>query len=305
MQGQDTYPGATGFLRCPFTRDLTGVDIAIVGVPYDLASTHRPGARFGPSGLRAASNGVAATPWPWGFNPLKRMGVIDYGDFAFDPGRPQEVPAHITWQAHELLERGISLVAMGGDHFISYPLLRAYAQKHGPLALVQFDAHSDTWPGEEGRISHGTMFHHAVKEGLILPEHSVQIGIRTFNADPLGLTWLDADQVHERGAAWAASEVHRIVGGHKAYLSFDIDCLDPSCAPGTGTPVVGGLTTQQARAILRRLDGIEFVGMDLVEVSPPYDTSGITALAGATLMLDYLCLRALHREEARPLPSGQ
>jgi agmatinase len=183
---------------------------------------------------------------------------------------------------------------MGGDHFISLPLLRAYAKKYGPLALVHFDAHSDTWPDESGRISHGTMFFHAVKEGILDPEVSVQIGIRTYNADPLGMTWLDSDWVYAHSPQHVSAEIKRLVGNRKAYLTFDIDCLDPSFAPGTGTPVVGGLSTQQARAILRGLVGLDFVGMDLVEVAPPYDTAGVTALAGATLMLDYLCLQAKH-----------
>jgi agmatinase len=249
---------------------------------------------LGPAAIRAASRQISSlTPWPWGFDPSERLAIFDYGDFHFDFGRPHKVPDEITAQAEAILDQNVSMLAMGGDHFVSYPLLRAYAKKYGPLALVHFDAHSDTWPDEPGHIGHGTMFYHAVREGLIDTAHSVQIGIRTCNADPLGITWLDADWVHEHSAAEVATEVKRIVGGSKAYLTFDIDCLDPSFAPGTGTPIVGGLSTQQARAILCKLNGIDFVGMDLVEVSPAYDVGEITALAGATLMLDYLCLRAL------------
>lgn len=293
MHREQTYAGALSFLRRRYTKDLTGVDIAIVGVPYDLATTNRPGTRFGPAGIRAASAHLAnLTPWPWGFDPTERLAIIDYGDFSFDFGRPQGIPDEITAQATAVLEQGVSLLAMGGDHFISLPLLRAYAQKYGPLALVHFDAHSDTWPDEAGRISHGTMFYHAVKEGIIDPACAVQVGIRTHNADRLGMTWLDADWVHEHSTRETLAAIKRIVGTRKAYLTFDIDCLDPSYAPGTGTPVSGGLTTQQARSLLRGLDGIDFVGMDLVEVAPPYDTAEVTALAGATLMLEYLCLRA-------------
>ncbi len=293
MHREQTYAGALSFLRRRYTKDLSGVDIAIVGVPYDLATTNRPGTRFGPAGIRAASAHLSnLTPWPWGFDPTERLAIIDYGDFSFDFGRPQGIPDEITAQAAVVLEQGVSLLAMGGDHFISLPLLRAYAQQYGPLALVHFDAHSDTWPDEAGRISHGTMFFHAVKEGIIDPACAVQVGIRTYNADRLGMTWLDADWVHEHSTWETLAAIKRIVGARKTYLTFDIDCLDPSCAPGTGTPVVGGLTMQQARALLRGLDGIDFVGMDLVEVAPPYDTAGVTALAGATLMLDYLCLRA-------------
>ena len=292
---EHTYAGALSFLRRRYSKDVSNADIAVVGVPYDLATTNRPGTRFGPAGIRAASTQISnLTPWPWGFDPTERLAVIDYGDFTFDFGHPEQIPDAITEQAEAILGDCPSILAMGGDHFITYPLLRAYAKKYGPLALVHFDAHSDTWPDEPGRISHGTMFYHAVQEGLIIPEHSVQIGIRTFNADPLGITWLDAEWVHEHGLAETAAEAKRIVGNHKAYLTFDIDCLDPSFAPGTGTPVVGGLTTQQARSIIKKLDGIDFVGMDLVEVAPPYDTADVTSLAGATLMLDYLCLRAQH-----------
>lgn len=293
MRREHTYSGALSFLRRHYTKDLSGVDIAIVGVPYDLATTNRPGARFGPAGLRAASAHLAnLTPWPWGFDPTTRLAIIDYGDVRFDFGRPQDIPEEITAQAAAILEQGVSLLAMGGDHFVSLPLLRAYARQYGPLALVHFDAHSDTWPDEAGRISHGTMFFHAVQAGLIDPSCSVQIGIRTYNADPLGITWLDAEWVHEHGTQATLAAIKRLVGTRKAYLTFDIDCLDPSYAPGTGTPVVGGLSIRQARALMRGLEGIDFVGMDLVEVAPPYDTSEITALAGATLMLDYLCLRA-------------
>ena len=293
IQREHTYSGALSFLRRRYTRELTDVDIAVIGVPYDLAVTNRPGTRFGPAAVRAASAQLSGLlPWPWGFDPTLRLGIIDYGDLVCDYGEPEKVPDQITTQAQNLIDQGISLLAMGGDHFISLPLLRAYANRHGPLALVHFDAHSDTWSDEPGRISHGTMFYHAVQEGIIDTAHSVQIGIRTHNSDPLGITWLDAEWVHERGASATAAEARRIVGDRLAYLTFDIDCLDPSFAPGTGTPVVGGLSTAQARSILRQLDGISFAGMDLVEVCPAYDSADVTALAGATLMLDYLCLRA-------------
>ena len=237
LHRENTFSGALSFLRRRYSKDVSNADLAVVGVPYDLATTNRPGARLGPAGIRAASANLAnLLPWPWGFDPCQRLAVVDYGDFYFDFGEPHKIPDQITAQAAELLGRCPSLLAMGGDHFISYPLLRAYVDRYGPLALVHFDAHSDTWPDESGRISHGTMFYHAVKEGLIVPQRSVQIGIRTFNADPLGITWLDAEQVHERPAAEIAAEVKRIVGDHKAYLTFDIDCFDPSYAPGTGTP---------------------------------------------------------------------
>ena len=296
MHREHTYAGALSFLRRRYTKDLSGVDIAVVGVPYDLATTNRPGSRFGPAGIRAASAHLNnLTPWPWGFDPTEQLSVVDYGDLTLDFGEPHRIPEQITAEAVSLLNQGVSLMAMGGDHFVSLPLLRAHAQKFGPLALVHFDAHSDCWPDEAGRISHGTMFYQAIKEGIVVPSRSVQVGIRTFNADTLGMTTLDIDWICAHGLANTVAEINRVVGDHKAYLTFDIDCLDPGFAPGTGTPVVGGLTTQQARALIRGLAGIGFVGMDLVEVAPPYDTAEITALAGATIMLDYLCLRAANR----------
>ena len=297
-QEEPTYSGALSFMRRNYTKDLAGVDVAVTGIPLDIATSNRPGTRFGPAAVRAASAQLSwGTPWPWGFDPFDRLAVVDYGDCVWDHGRPGEIPAAIEAHARKVLDAGTSLVSLGGDHYVSLPLLRAHAAKHGPLALVHFDAHSDTWeigsgPDEAGRIDHGTMFTHALNEGLLLPECSAQVGIRTHNPDHKGLTWLDADWVHRNGVDATVAEIQRIVGDQKAYLTFDIDCLDPSFAPGTGTPVCGGLSTAQAQAILRGLQGIDFVGMDMVEVAPAYDSAEITALAAATLVLDYLCLRA-------------
>ncbi len=292
---EPTYAGALSFMRRRYTRDLAGADIAVTGVPLDTATTNRPGARFGPAAVRAASAHLSwGPPWPWGFDPFDRLAVVDYGDCYFDHGRPDEIPERIEAHAAGILDAGVEMLALGGDHFVTLPLLRAHAKKHGPLALVHFDAHSDTWADddEEGRVDHGTMFFHAAREGIVDPGRSVQIGIRTHNSDRLGFTWLDAAFVHENGVAATVAETRRIVGAHKAYLTFDIDCLDPAFAPGTGTPVTGGLSTAQAQAILRALSDIDFVAMDVVEVAPAYDVSQITALAGATLALDYLCLKA-------------
>jgi len=269
-RNEPTYAGALSFMRRKYTRDLSGVDVAVTGVPFDTATTNRSGTRFGPAAIRAASAQNAWGPyWPWGFDPFDRIAVVDYGDCFFDHGNPGAIPTAIEAHANAIIDQGVSLLTLGGDHFITLPLLRAHARKHGPLSLVHFDAHSDTWDDEDGaRVDHGTMFWHAVKEGIIDPTSSVQIGIRTHNADPLGICWLDAVWVHECGVARTAEEIQRIVGGHKAYLTFDIDCLDPAFAPGTGTPVCGGLSTAQARGIIGALDGIDFVAMDMVEVAP-------------------------------------
>jgi agmatinase len=228
----------------------------------------------------------------WNFDPFKDLAVVDVGDCNFDPGRPEQVPEAIYQHARDILNEDVALLSLGGDHFISYPLLRAHAEKHGPLSLIHFDAHCDTWKDEEGRIDHGTMFYHAAKEGIVDAAHSVQVGMRTFNVDSHGYQVYDADWVHENGAKATIDVIKETVGNRPCYLTFDIDCLDPAFAPGTGTPVIGGLSTQQARKILRGLAGINIVGMDLVEVAPAYDVSEITALAGATLALDMLCLYA-------------
>ncbi|MFQ5785335.1 MAG: agmatinase [Alphaproteobacteria bacterium] len=293
---EHTYAGALSFMRRKYTRDLTGVDVAVTGIPFDLATTNRPGTRFGPAGIRKASALLAwGRPFPWEFDPFDRLAVIDYGDCGFDFGRPDKIPDEIEAHAAKIIEGGVSMLSLGGDHFIAYPLLRAHAKAHGPLSLVHFDAHSDTWRDEDGRIDHGTMFFHAAQQGVVDPARSVQIGIRTHNAETHGFTILDAPWVHENGTEATIAKIKRVVGDGKAYLTFDIDCLDPCFAPGTGTPVVGGLSTAQARAILCGLGDIDFVGMDMVEVSPMYDVGDITSLAAATLALDYLCLRAAKR----------
>lgn len=301
MGAEATYAGALSFMRRRYTRDLAGVDVAVWGVPLDSATTNRPGTRFGPAGIRAASAHMAwGKPWPWGFDPFEKLAVIDYGDCTFDHGRPEATPAVITSQAQAIIDKGVSLLTLGGDHYITLPLLRAYHAAMGPLALVHFDAHSDTWrddpaPGTPPRIDHGTMFFHAAREGLVDPALSIQIGMRTHNDETHGFTVRDAEWVHGNGVAATVAEIKRVVGRRRAYLTFDIDCLDPAFAPGTGTPVTGGLSTQQAQAIFRGLGDIDFVAMDMVEVAPPYDVSQITALAAAHLTLDYLCLRALRK----------
>ncbi|MCI0518423.1 MAG: agmatinase [Woeseiaceae bacterium] len=291
---EPTYAGVLSFSRRKYTKDLTGADLVVTGVPLDTATTNRPGARFGPRAIRAAS---CITTWaqPYGleFDPFDRLAVIDYGDCFLEFGRPQNVPSQIEEHAWKIISNGPGLLSLGGDHFVAYPLLKAHARKHGaPLSLLHFDAHSDTWADEDGRIDHGTMFFHAVKEGLVDPATSVQIGLRTHNADTLGFNILDAGWVHENGAAAVIRETRKILGDRLVYLSFDIDCLDPSFAPGTGTPVCGGLSSHQAMTILRGLAGIRLVGMDMVEVAPAYDVGEITALAASQLAMEMIALYA-------------
>lgn len=295
---EPTYAGALSFMRRKYSRDLAGVDLVVSGVPLDTATTNRPGARFGPRAVRAASS-IMSWERPYGmeFDPFDRLAVIDYGDCYFDFGRPETVPEAIRAHAAKIIAAGPGLLSIGGDHFVSYPLLQAHAEKIGdPISLLHFDAHSDTWADDDGRIDHGTMFYHAVKQGIVDPSRSVQIGLRTRNPDTQGFNILDGPWVHEHGAAAVIARTKEILAERPVYLTFDIDCLDPSFAPGTGTPVCGGLSTHQAMSIIRGLRGINLVGMDVVEVAPAYDVGEITALAAAHLAMEMICVYASRPE---------
>jgi agmatinase len=232
-------------------------------------------------------------PYGMEFDPFEKLAVVDYGDCLFDFGKPDSVPTEIQSHAEEIINQGPGLLSLGGDHFVAYPLLKAHAKKFGaPLSILHFDAHSDNWADEDGRIDHGTMFFHAAKEGIIDPKTSVQIGLRTFNPDSMGFNILDAPWVHENGIEAVIKETRTKLEDRQVYLTFDIDCLDPSYAPGTGTPVSGGLTSYQAMSILRGLRGINLIGMDVVEVSPAYDVGEITALAASHIAMEMICIYA-------------
>lgn len=285
------FAGATSFCRRRYTRDIEGADVVVSGVPWDCTTTYRPGARLGPRAIRAASANLCfGKVWPWNLDPFDHLGVIDWGDVTFDEGYRDVMVANVEAHARAIVGSGRRMLTFGGDHYIALPLLRAHAATHGKLALVHFDAHSDTW--DEDYEHHGTMFLAALDEGLIDPACSIQIGLRTFNAEDQDMAILTAPWVHDHGVDAVGAAIRERVGNAPVYLSFDIDCLDPAYAPGTGTPVCGGLSTYQAQAILHRLVGLNLVGMDLVEVSPPYDHAELTALAGATLAFDWLCLLA-------------
>ncbi len=299
---ENTFGGATSFLRRSYTKDLAGVDLAITGVPFDQAVTNRPGTRLGPRAIREASALQAFDrPYGWGFDPLEEFYIADYGDLAFDYANTSAFPDALTAHIDGILSAGAGSITLGGDHYISFPILKAYAKKFGPLSLLHFDAHSDTWADDDmARIDHGTMFYKAVKLGLIDPARSVQVGIRTDNPDTLGVHIIDAREVHEKGPQAAVAKVKDILGTHPTYVTFDIDALDPAFAPGTGTPVWGGLTSAQAAIMLRDLAGINMVGGDVVEVSPPFDTTGATAIAGAHVATELLCLWCWNRKQAGP-----
>lgn len=287
-----TFGGATSFLRRKYTKDLTGVDIAVTGVPFDQAVTNRPGTRLGPRAIREASALQAPdAPYGWDFDVLSEFAIADYGDLAFDYGHVSQFPAALTAHIKTILDAGAASVVLGGDHYISFPILKAYAEKYGPISLLQFDAHTDTWQDDDmDRIDHGTMFYKAVKSGIVDPSTSVQVGIRTTNEDTMGVNIIDAREVHEKGPQATVAKIKEILGDRPCYLTFDIDALDPAFAPGTGTPVWGGLTSAQTSIMLRDLAGINIMGGDVVEVSPPFDTTGATAIAGAHVATEILSL---------------
>jgi len=291
---EPTYAGITSFMRRKYTKDLSGVDVAVTGMPLDTATTNRPGARFGPRAIRSAST-IMAWERPYGmeFDPFDKLAVADVGDCFFDFGQPEKVPDQIEAHAWSIINEGPGLLSLGGDHFVAYPILKAHARKHGaPLSLLHFDAHSDTWADPHSRIDHGTMFYWAAKNGIVDPATSVQIGLRTSNPDTLGFNIIDAPQVHANETATIIDQIRDFLSDRPVYLTFDIDCLDPSFAPGTGTPVCGGLSSHQAMTILRGLAGINVVGMDIVEVAPAYDVGEITALAAVHLAMEMLYLFA-------------
>jgi agmatinase len=295
---ENTFAGALSFMRRSYRRELEDVDLVISGIPLDLATTFRSGARLGPQAIRAASVQLAELlPFPWGFDPFATLSVVDYGDCWLDPHHPETIHDAIVAHAAGILASGARMLTLGGDHYVTYPLLEAHARHFGtPLALIHFDAHSDTWAEPTARaLNHGTMFTQALRDGLIDPDRSIQIGIRTWNEETRGLEILTAPWVHEHGANAVIDRIRHRVGDAPAYLTFDIDCLDPAFAPGTGTPVAGGLSSAQALAILRGLTDLHLVGMDVVEVAPAYDQSEITALAAAHVACDLVCLMAARR----------
>lgn len=287
-----TFSTPPGFLGLPPGSGPGG--IAVAGVPLDLGTTNRAGARDGPAAIRRASRMLVDGAHPTTRVDFRSLPLSDVGDFALALGDLVGSLAQIEAQAaqHE------HLVALGGEHGISLPLLRALARRvGGPLALVQFDAHLDTWPESFGqRFSHGQPFFHAIAEGLVDPKRMIQIGIRSPVEPEImdwtraqGVTVLSAMDLHEAGPAAIAARIAEVVGLAPAYLSFDIDALDPAFAPGTGTPEVGGLASWQAQAILRRIGGLDWRGMDVVEVAPAHDVAEITALAAATIAWEYVC----------------
>lgn len=288
------YRNPFTFLEAPWYRDLPQADAVVSGVPFDMATSGRAGARSGPGAIRQASGNLVwdSPRWPWDFVLGDRLQIADAGDVDFPYGEAQAATDAIQAHARLLLDAGKTMLTFGGDHYISLPLLREHARVHGPLALLHFDAHTDT-EGSGTAFDHGAPFHHAVVEGLLIPQHSVQIGIRTaYTRENHPFAVLDASWTNEKPVKKVIRRIREVIADKPVYLSFDIDCLDPAFAPGTGTPVAGGLSSDRALQIIRGLKGLDIRGMDLVEVAPAYDHAELTALAAATLALEMLYIRA-------------
>jgi agmatinase len=293
MAGPATFATPPGFLGV--TRTHRDAAFAVAGVPLDIGTTNRAGTRDGPAAIRRASRMLVDGAHPHFWVEPAALDLADLGDFAIALG---DIPASLA--AIEAQAAGVRhLIALGGEHGITLPLLRALRGRLGaPLALVHFDAHVDTWEDNFGQVfGHGSVFWHAIREGLVEPRRMIQIGIRSPVQREVwdwtlaqGVTILTGQEVQAMGPAAVAARIRAVVGAAPAYLSFDIDALDPAHAPGTGTPEVGGLAAWQAQAILRLLEGVDFRGMDIVEVAPAYDVAEITALAGATMAWEYLAL---------------
>lgn len=288
-----TYAGVLSFMRRKYTKNVEGAEVVVWGIPLDSAVTNRPGARFGPQAIRRASAIFDNDPqYPFSRDLFENMSVVDYGDCLFDHGRPWEISERIEAEARQIIDTGAYLLSLGGDHFVTWALLKAHADRYGPLALIQFDAHQDTWEDDGERIDHGTFVTRAVREGIIDPDRSIQIGIRSIAPEDFGIEIMFGDELDEMRATEVAAAIVERVGTSPAYVTFDIDCLDPAFAPGTGTPVAGGPSTAKILSVLTKLGSVDIKGSDVVEVSPPYDHADITAIAGSTVAMYMLGLRA-------------
>jgi len=300
IEDTSMYANIYSFMGVPFSRNFLSdkFDAFVMGIPYDLATSGRAGTRSGPTDIRQASANLRweENRWPWEFPLQDRVSVADYGDIQYCWGDSDEMLREVERHSAKITGAGKTLISLGGDHFVTLPLLRGHAATYGELALIHFDAHTDTYD-DGGKYNHGCMFQRAPEEGLINPEYSIQIGIRTdYDRSIHKFQVIDAHQANEQTVDTIIKSVRKRVGDKKIYLTFDIDCLDPAFAPGTGTPVVGGLTSSKVLRILQGIADLPVVGFDVVEVSPAFDQSQITSLVGATLALQFLYMVASRRK---------
>lgn len=299
------YAGPATFMRLPLLdladRDMDQVDIGMIGVPWDGGTTNRPGARHGPRQLRDLSTMIRPVHPVTGINPFILRNVADLGDAPVNPADVADALDRITGFYAKLKARGITPLSAGGDHLVSYPILRAIAAD-APVGMIHFDAHTDLFDNYFGgfKYTHGTPFRRAIEDGFLDPKRVVQIGIRGTMYDGEDVVWglergvriIRMEEVEERGIDSVMAEARSIVGDQRTYVSFDIDSLDPAFAPGTGTPEIGGFTTREAQRMVHQLAGLDIIGADLVEVSPPFDAAGGTAWVGISIMFELLCVLA-------------
>jgi agmatinase len=299
------FSGVRTFMRLPNVQDLENADAAIVGAPFDTGGTFRVGARFGPESIRSISHLLRRYNPGLGVGIFDHLSVIDYGDVPVVPGYIEESYERIKEGLEPIHRAGVVPVVLGGDHSIALPELRAAAAVHGPLALVQFDSHPDTWDAYFGqKHTHGTPFRRAVEEGLLDPSRSIQVGMRGSiydegdweDAIDMGFDLVPTDTVRKLGIEETIARIRERVGDARTYVSFDVDFVDPAFAPGTGTPEIGGFTSREAQEFVRGLVGLDIVGCDIVEVLPPYDSAQITALLAANVAHEFLSLFALGRK---------
>jgi agmatinase len=300
------FSGVRTFMRLPNVQDLENADATIVGAPFDTGTTFRVGARFGPESIRSVSHLLRP------YNPsldvviFDHLSVTDYGDVPVVPGYIEESYRRIKEGLEPIHRAGVIPIVLGGDHSIALPELRAAAAVHGPLALVQFDSHPDTWDSYFGqKHTHGTPFRRAVEEGLLLPERSIQVGMRGSlfasgdwdDARELGFDLVPTDAVRKLGIEETIARIRERVGDTRAYVSFDVDFVDPAFAPGTGTPEIGGFTSREAQEFVRGLGGMNIVGCDVVEIYPAYDPAQITTFLAANVAYELLSLIAARKKE--------
>jgi guanidinopropionase len=300
------FAGHSTFMRLPAVATAAGLDIALVGIPWDGGTTNRAGARHGPREVRNQSSLMRRAHHVSGIAPFSVVNVADVGDLSVNPINLLDGLARIEAGMAAIVATGALPLSCGGDHLTTLPVLRAVA-KAGPVGMIHFDAHSDTNDTYFGDnpFTHGTPFRRAIEEGLLDPKRVVQIGIRGSVYDPdehgwakaQGIRFIYMEEFVKRGAGSVMEEARSIVGSGRTYVTFDVDSIDPSMAPGTGTPEIGGFTTREAQEMLRLLEGVNIVGADVVEVAPPFDIGGMTALVGATMMFELLCVMAsmIHR----------
>jgi len=293
------FSGPGSFMRLPQVSALTGLDVAVLGIPMDIGTSWRSGTRFGPKQIRAESAMIRPYNMATGAAPFDCLQVADIGDLAINTFSLSDSIRIISESYDEILAQKTIPAAMGGDHSITLPILRSIARKYGPVALVHVDAHADVNDEMFGeKETHGTVFRRAWEEGLIIPDKTYQIGLRGTGyaatdfteAQGWGFQQFPAHELWGRDLNDLGTEIRRDIGDRLTYVTYDIDSLDPAYAPGTGTPEIGGLTTPQALQLIRALKGVNIVGCDLVEVSPPYDPSGNTGLTGANLLYELLCV---------------